>query len=90
MLALHKLCAIKLHVVAEVIEPEFIIRAIGNIAPISLMSTVVFYVMLNDTYGHSQKSVDTSHPIGISPGEIIVDRDDMNASCKGILIGGER
>ncbi len=78
---LHHLLCLENHVVSEVVEAKFIISAIGHISIICLSPLVK--VQSVDDYAHAktQKSIDLSHPLGITVGKIIVDSNHMNTTA---------
>src|SRR5262249_30993237 len=78
MAALYAIFEIKLHVVAQVVEAEFVVGSIGHIAVIGLSSFVVIQVMLNHSNRQTQESVDLSHPLAVSTSQIVIHRDDMD------------
>ena len=77
--ALHELLFVDRHVVAQIIEPELVVRDVGDVAVISRASLVGRHGIQNDTDREPQKPVDASHPLRVTLREIVVDRDDMHA-----------
>ena len=78
-------------VVAEVIEAELAIRAVGDVALVLLAPELRHLVVLNNADGESEESVELSHPLRIALSEVVVHRDDMDAaSGESVQVNGER
>ena len=92
MPALHLLLAAGGHaIIAEVVEAEFAVRAVGDVALVLLAPELRHLVVLNNADGESEESVELSHPLRIALGEVVVHRDDMDAaSGEGVQVNGER
>ena len=91
VLPLHELCPLELHVVAEVVEPELVVRAVGDVAAVRRVALGVPQVVLDHADAQAQKTVDAPHPVGVAAGEIVVDGDDVDApSLQGVQVGGQR
>ena len=79
------------HVVTQKIKTEFVVGAIGDIC--TVCRPFIFNLHLRNDYSHAepQKLVEFAHPIGVTGGEIIVYRNDVNAlSRKCVEIGRKR
>ena len=47
--------------------------------------------MLDDADRHAEEAVDLAHPLGVAAGQVVVDRDDVDAlAFERVEIGGER
>ena len=91
MAALHELRHIELHVVAEIVEAELVVRAVGDVAPVRGVTLRIPEVVLDHADRHSEEAVDAAHPVGVAAGEIVVDGDDVNAlASEGVQVGGQR
>ena len=89
--ALHHLFLINDHIVAQVIKPELVVRAIGNIAGIRCAARIVVQLMYDAAHRKAQETVDFSHPLRVAFGQIIVDRNDMHAFPRErVQIGRQR
>ncbi len=89
--ALHAVLDVELHVVAQIIKAELIVRAIGDVGGIGGAALVVVQIMHNHADGQPQELVDLAHPLGIALGQIVVDRDHMHAMAgQCIQIAGQR
>ena len=76
---LHELLDIELHVVAEIIEAELVVGAVSDVACVRRLSLRITHVMLYDSNGHSEESIDAPHPLRVSSGEVVIDGDDVDA-----------
>ena len=79
--ALHLLLARRGHaVVAQVIETEFAVRSVGNVAGVLLAPNVRRLIVLNAADREPEKIVKLPHPFRIATGQIIVHRHEMRAA----------
>ena len=67
------------HVVAQVVEAEFVVRAVGDVATIGLLPLARLHVALNGTDRQSQAHVERSHPFHVAACQVVVDRDHVDA-----------
>ena len=80
MAALNLLLAAGRHaVVAKVVEAELAVRPVGNVALVLGAALLGRLVVLDDPGGEAEEAVELAHPFGVTPGEIVVNGDDMNA-----------
>ena len=77
-----------LHVVAEIIESQFVVGAVGDIGGVGDFAFFVGQRMLDAIDGKTERPVDLAHPLGIASGQVIIDRDDVNAlAFQGVEVG---
>ncbi len=83
-LALHAIVETEGEVVAQVVEAEFVVGAVGDVAGIggALFGRVL--LVPDDAHGEPEEAVDGSHPVRVALRQVLVDRDDVDA------IAGER
>ena len=67
-------------VVAQVIETEFAVRAVSDVAGVLLPAHLRFLIVLNAADRQSEKIVKRAHPLGVAPSQVIVHRDQMRAA----------
>ena len=80
----------RLHVVAEVVEAELVVGAIGDVAAVDLLPLGRFHLRLDRPHGHSQTPEERAHPLGVAAGQVVVDRDDVHAlAFERVEIGGQ-
>ena len=90
MAALHAVLDIELHVVAQVIEAELVVGAIGDVGGVGLAPFVVAEVVDDDAHGEAEKLVNLAHPLGVALGQVVVDRDHVDALAgQGVEVAGE-
>ncbi len=89
--ALHHLAALVLHIVAQVVEPEFVIGAVGNVAGVGFAPLRFGQIRYDDADGQTEEGVKLPHPFRIAAGKVVIDRHDVDAlALDGIEIGGQR
>ena len=77
--ALDHLRALVLHVVAQIVEAELVVGAVGDVAGIGRAALVVGEAVDDDAGGQAEELVDLAHPFGVALGEVVVDGDDVHA-----------
>jgi hypothetical protein len=77
--ALRHLVEAVLHVVAQIVEAQLVVRAIGDVAGIGRTPGRIVDAGHDHAHGQPQERVDRAHPLGVAPCQIVVDRDDMDA-----------
>ena len=77
--ALYALLGAGDHVVAQVVETELGVGAVGDVGLVGRALKLERHVVLEKTDGHSQVLVDAAHPLGVALCQIIVDGNDMHA-----------
>ena len=82
--ALDHLLQAVLHVVAQVVEAELVVGAVGDVGGVLHALGVLVLAVDNHAVGQAEEVVDLAHPLGVAPREVVVDRDDMDA------LAGER
>ena len=73
-----------LHVVAQVVEAELVVGAVGDVGGVGRAALVVVEAVDDDADGQAEEAVDLAHPLGVAAGEVVVDGDDVDA------LAGER
>ncbi len=73
-----------LDVVAQVVEPELGVGPVGDVRPVALLALAVGEPVDDDPHGHPEELVDAPHPLRVAAGQVVVDRDDVDA------LAGER
>src|SRR5947209_6799 len=80
-IALHHRLEVELHVVAEVVEAELVVRAVGDVAAIRFLPLAVAVRVLDDADGQAEEFVEAAHPLGVAAGQVIVDGDHVHAAA---------
>ena len=79
VLALDAVSQIELHVVPQVIEAEFVVRAVRDVRAVRVAPLLVIQTVLNDANTQAEKLVKPAHPLRVAPRQVIVDGNDVNA-----------
>ena len=79
------------HVVAQVVKAKLGVGTIGDIGLIGRALKLERHVVLQQTDGHAQILIDTTHPLGVALGQVVIDGNDVHALAgDGIEIAGQR
>ena len=77
------------HVVAQVVEAELVVRAVGDVGGVLLAALCRGLAGQDDAGRHPERAVDAAHQLGLVAGEVVVDRDDVHALAgDGVEVGG--
>ncbi len=82
--ALDHVLEVELHVVAQVVEAELVVGAVGDVGGVGLAALGIIQIMNNYPHRKAEEAVDLAHPLGVALGEVVVDGDDVDA------VAGER
>src|SRR5262249_44590526 len=78
------------HVVAQIIEAEFVVGAISDIGAVSLAALVIVEFVDDNANTEAEEVVDLAHPLRVAFGQVIVHRHNVNtASGKRVEIHGK-
>jgi hypothetical protein len=77
--ALRAILQAELHVVAEVVEAEFVVGAVSDVGAVSVLAFAVVEIVDDHAHAQSQGFVEAAHPLGIAFGQVIVHRDHVHA-----------
>ena len=81
MAALHAVLCGRHHVVAQVVEAELRIGAVGDVGGIGFAAQRRRHVVQNDARVHAQEAVDAAGVFGIALGQIVVHGDDVRVAA---------
>jgi len=70
------------HVVAQVVETELVVGAIGDVGGVSLLLHVGGALRQVHPDRESEKPVDAAHPVGVAARQVIVYRDNVHAQAR--------
>ena len=79
--ALHHVLEPVLHVVAQIVEAELVVGAVGDVAVVGALALLVVEAVHDDADREAEEFVDLPHPLGVALGEIVVDGDDVDAAA---------
>ena len=66
-------------VVAQVVEAELGVGAVDDVAGVGLLLVDVVHAGLDRAHGDAEQVVDRLHPVGVAAGQVVVDRDQVDA-----------
>ena len=72
---------VKLHVVAQVVEAELVVGAVGDVGGVGFAALFVVEVVHDDADAESEEVVELAHPLGVALGEVVVDGNDVDAAA---------
>ena len=78
--ALHALAQVELHVVAQVVEPELVVRTVCTITRVCGAALLVVEVVHDHADGQAEEVVDFSHPLRVALGQVVIDGDHVDAA----------
>ena len=79
--ALHAVLETEREVVAQIIEAELVVRAVGDVGGVGEALLFLRLVALDHADREAQETVDRAHPVGIALREILVDGHDVHAAA---------
>ena len=86
--ALDELGLVPRHVVAQVVEAEFVVGAVGDVRGVLLAAHGGVLVGEDAAAGQAQEAVDAAHEVGLVFGEVVVHGDDVHALAgEGVEVG---
>ena len=71
---------IELHVVAQVVEAEFVVGAVGDVCGVGLAALLIVQIVDDHAHRQPEEAVELAHPLRVALGQIIVDRDHVHAA----------
>jgi hypothetical protein len=75
------------HVITEIVKTELIVGSIRDVCGVSCPSLGVIETVDYHTHLKSEELVNRTHPFCVTPGEVIVDSDNMNTlSGQGVKV----
>ena len=77
--ALHHLLSVIDQVVAQIVETELVVGAVGDVGRIGCLALARGQAVDDDPDVHAQEAVDPAHPFGVAPRQIVIDGDDVHA-----------
>ncbi|MFM2068032.1 MAG: hypothetical protein RLZZ584_2941 [Pseudomonadota bacterium] len=80
--ALHAVGQFVDHVVAQVVETELVVRAVGDVRGVGGLLLLAAHLRQVDAHRHAQEVVQRGHPLGIASGEVVVHRHHMHALAR--------
>ena len=89
MAALHLLPFIPVHVVAQVVEAEFVVGAVGHVAAVGRAPARAVHVRQDRAHRDAEQIEHLAHPGGLQLHQVVVDGDDVHAAAgERVEVGG--
>ena len=90
MVALGHLLEFRLHVVAQIVKAQFVVRRIGDVSGVGFALFGFVLTRVDNAGCQTQGAVDLAHPFGVTLGQIVVHGHDVDATaCQRVQIGRE-
>jgi hypothetical protein len=90
MAALDALLQAPGHVVAQVVETELVVGAVGDVGGVLLAALLRGHLGEDDADLQAEEAVHPAHPLGVALGQVVVDRDDVHALAgQRVEVGGQ-
>ena len=70
------------HVIAQVVETELGVRAVGDVGLVGGDLLRGAHAVLNQADLHAEEAVNLAHPLGVAAGEVVVHGDDMDVVAR--------
>ena len=80
--ALHPVSRLIDHVVAQVVKPKLVVGAVGDIGVVGGLLGLALHARHVHTHAQSQEVVQAPHPLGVAPGQVVVDGHHVHALAR--------
>ena len=78
------------HVVPQVVEAELVVGAVGDVGGVGGVALGGGHLVNDQAHGQAQEAVELAHPLAVALGQVVVDRDDVDAFAgEGVEVGGQ-
>ena len=89
--ALHALGQLVHHVVAQVVEAEFVVGAVGDVGRVGFLLEIARHLRQVHAHRQAQEVVQATHPLRIAVGQVVVHGHHMHALARqGIEVHRQR
>src|SRR6266571_1313905 len=89
--SLHHLVQAHGHVVAQVVEAELVVGAVGDVGRVRGATLLRVHAGLDQPDGDAQRAEDRPHPLGVALGQVVVHGDYVDAfAAQGIQVARQR
>jgi hypothetical protein len=89
--ALHALADLVNHVVAQVVEAELVVRAVGHVGAVGGLLLLARHLRGVHADREPEEVVEAAHPLGVAPRQVVVDRHDVHALAgQGVQVDRQR
>ena len=66
MSALHTIFKVELHIVAQIIETEFVVGAVSHVSGIGLAALLIVKLVNNHAHAETEETVQFAHPLRVA------------------------
>ena len=80
--ALDHVLFIQGHVVTQIVEAHLVVGTVGDVAGIGLTPLFICQAVDDQAHGKTEEAVYLAHPLAVTAGQIVVDRDDVDALAR--------
>ena len=80
MYALHAIMQVELHVVAQIVETEFVVGAVSHVSGVCGAALLVIEVVDDHAHRQAEKAVELAHPFGVALGQVVVNGNHVHAA----------
>ncbi|MNY08235.1 hypothetical protein D3C86_1410780 [compost metagenome] len=80
--ALHHLATVIDQVVAQIVEAEFVVGAVGDVGVVGRLTLALRQTVDDDADLEAQEAIDAAHGLGVAARQIVVDGDDVDALAR--------
>ena len=88
--ALHHVGGVPGHVVAQVVEAELVVGAVGDVAGVLHAPHLRRHLREDHPDRQAEEAVDAAHVLGVALGQVVVRGDDVHAlACERVEVDGE-
>ncbi len=88
MAALDHLAGVIDQVVAQIVEAEFVVGAVGDVGGVGALALALREAIDDHPDVEAEETIDPAHPFGVARGQIVVDGDQVHALAgDGVEIG---
>ena len=89
--ALHPVCRLVDHVVAQIVKTVFVVGAVGDVGVVGRLLFLARHAGVVDTNAQPQKVIQAPHPLRVAGREIVVDGHHMHAAPRqGVEVHRQR
>ena len=90
VVALDHILKPEFQIVAQIVEAKLVVRAVRDIAAISLSTGLIIYPPGDAANTHPQKFINLAHPACITTGQIIIARHHMHpCACQRVKVDSQ-
>jgi hypothetical protein len=78
---LHAILHVKLHIVAQVVEAELVVGAVGDVGGVGFAALFIVEIVHDNADAEAEELVELAHPLGVALGEVVVNGNHVDAAA---------